>query len=967
MSTRRISWFKRISLLLLFVLFSGSRLTAQVYFFDDFENGLNKWIVSGQDWAIIDSDSRSATHSVTESPIGNYEANDNSTMLLANPVSLASSTEPVLTFWHKLGVWDNAIDVDHGIVELSEDGGTTWPVVLQDWTIITLSTWSFFQAELSEYKTSPILIRFRLRADGDTRVGDGWVIDDVEIKEKDTTTLPFPFSDDFENGLENWKSGPEWKLITDDFRSPNHAVTESASSNYIPNANSTLCLKNPIDLSGSVQPVLRFWHKLGVWDNAIDVDHGIVELSEDGGTTWPVVLQDWTIITLSTWSFFQADLSAYKTSPILLRFRLRADGDTRVGDGWVIDDVEIKEKDTTTLPFPFSDDFENGLSNWISGPEWEVTTDDFRSGSFSITESASSNYRPDANSTILLAHPIDLSGTTEPVLRFWYKLGVWDNAINVDHGIVELSEDGGTTWPVVLQDWTIITLSTWSFFQAELSEYKTSPILIRFRLRADGDTRVGDGWVLDDVEIKEKDTTTLSFPFSDDFENGLSNWISGPEWEVTTDDFRSGSFSITESASSNYRPDANSTILLAHPIDLSGTGQPRLRFWHKLDVWDNAINVDHGIVELSEDGGTTWPVVLSDWSITTFGWSFFQADLSAYKTSPILIRFRLRADGDTRVGDGWVIDDVEIFDIGGPSPPSGDVDSNGVVDSLDAVLILKHLVGEITLTPQQQTNADVSFDGTLSAWDASLIQQFAAGSIGSLPHNNVVEATGTITMTDMVVIGDQEEVALKLTNENNIYGFQLTVLYDPSDLEYQSAVWADAFKSFTPHVHNDSDSGIIRFAGADSLPVHDAPFLVLLNFRVKDISVIDTTLVTLESLRWNEGPVIDPDAESELITDVDEPGNRVGPGIPKKFSLHQNYPNPFNPTTLIRYELPKATDVRIDVYNVRGQRVAELMNGFMPAGVHELSFDASSLSTGVYLYRIQTSEFQQMRKMLLVK
>lgn len=89
---------------------------------------------------------------------------------------------------------------------------------------------------------------------------------------------------------------------------------------------------------------------------------------------------------------------------------------------------------------------------------------------------------------------------------------------------------------------------------------------------------------------------------------------------------------------------------------------------------------------------------------------------------------------------------------------------------------------------------------------------------------------------------------------------------------------------------------------------------------------------------------------------------------PDRFELMQNYPNPFNPATTIRFALPQASEVTLNVYNVVGQRVAVLASGQrFSAGVHSLRFDASDLSSGVYLYEIVAGSFRSTRKMLLVK
>ena len=89
--------------------------------------------------------------------------------------------------------------------------------------------------------------------------------------------------------------------------------------------------------------------------------------------------------------------------------------------------------------------------------------------------------------------------------------------------------------------------------------------------------------------------------------------------------------------------------------------------------------------------------------------------------------------------------------------------------------------------------------------------------------------------------------------------------------------------------------------------------------------------------------------------------------LPQKFSLHQNYPNPFNPSTRIKFDLPKPENVKIEVYNIIGQKVETLLNKPLPAGYHEVEFNGHNLSSGVYLYRIEAGEFQDVKKMILIK
>ena len=88
---------------------------------------------------------------------------------------------------------------------------------------------------------------------------------------------------------------------------------------------------------------------------------------------------------------------------------------------------------------------------------------------------------------------------------------------------------------------------------------------------------------------------------------------------------------------------------------------------------------------------------------------------------------------------------------------------------------------------------------------------------------------------------------------------------------------------------------------------------------------------------------------------------------PLTFDLAQNYPNPFNPSTNIKFSVPEAGNVKLSVYNLVGEEVAVLVNGFSQAGTFEATFDASNLSTGVYLYKLQSTNSVQTKKMMLLK
>jgi hypothetical protein len=89
--------------------------------------------------------------------------------------------------------------------------------------------------------------------------------------------------------------------------------------------------------------------------------------------------------------------------------------------------------------------------------------------------------------------------------------------------------------------------------------------------------------------------------------------------------------------------------------------------------------------------------------------------------------------------------------------------------------------------------------------------------------------------------------------------------------------------------------------------------------------------------------------------------------IPSQFKLEQNRPNPFNPTTKIYYTLPESGKVKIEIFNMLGQKVEELENTFKEPGNYSVDFDAGNLSSGIYYYSLSTDKFYDCKKMLLLK
>jgi predicted GH43/DUF377 family glycosyl hydrolase len=125
----------------------------------------------------------------------------------------------------------------------------------------------------------------------------------------------------------------------------------------------------------------------------------------------------------------------------------------------------------------------------------------------------------------------------------------------------------------------------------------------------------------------------------------------------------------------------------------------------------------------------------------------------------------------------------------------------------------------------------------------------------------------------------------------------------------------------------------------------------------------DGSRVSTETNLWRIGLARLP-IDTLITLDISDNSK---PYKPKNFSLSQNYPNPFNPSTRIEFTLSRSELVQLQVYNIKGQEIQTLLNKKMPVGRHRVEFNGDNLSSGIYLYRIHTSEFQDVKKMVLLK
>lgn len=259
----------------------------------------------------------------------------------------------------------------------------------------------------------------------------------------------------------------------------------------------------------------------------------------------------------------------------------------------------------------------------------------------------------------------------------------------------------------------------------------------------------------------------------------------------------------------------------------------------------------------------------------------------------------------------------------------------------------------------------------------------AMGNTQRLPNHNTIIGWGTGTSPAISEVKPNGEVALFLTIPDTMYnyrGFKFpwkTNLFvgNPESLVFGYVPLGDSLE-LPLEIINNSDKQIeinstynrdSVYTIEASLPISFAPFdkdTILVKFKpISEGDYFDDL-----HLRW------DTDGQRiaqvvPLIGSTDPNFTAVNETVvkPKEYNLSQNYPNPFNPTTQINYSVPKTSLVTIKVYDILGKEVATLVNKEKTAGNYPVQFNATSLSSGVYFYRLQAGDYIETKKMILLK
>jgi len=296
----------------------------------------------------------------------------------------------------------------------------------------------------------------------------------------------------------------------------------------------------------------------------------------------------------------------------------------------------------------------------------------------------------------------------------------------------------------------------------------------------------------------------------------------------------------------------------------------------------------------------------------------------------------------------------------------GDINHDGSVDISDVVMNINFILQNEDPTGEQEYAADYNSDLRVNIADV-------VGMINRILDLSKILAKATYTQpvemglpVQAVMQDNVLTLPLEMMSDKSIAGMQIELLYDPSQLKPLSPSFEGDASSRISTVQNTAEAGrvIYLFYSTENeiITASDLPSFQFEIITENDNlhSGITLTKAVVASAR---GISMDIQYGNKVAFTTSQPG---------QYALYQNYPNPFNATTSIKYDLPVASAVTIEIYNVLGQKVRTLLDEDVTAGSHAIRWDgrndnAYELSANIYFVRFRANHFVRHQKILLVK
>ncbi|MGK9475815.1 T9SS type A sorting domain-containing protein [Melioribacter sp. OK-6-Me] len=308
--------------------------------------------------------------------------------------------------------------------------------------------------------------------------------------------------------------------------------------------------------------------------------------------------------------------------------------------------------------------------------------------------------------------------------------------------------------------------------------------------------------------------------------------------------------------------------------------------------------------------------------------------------------------------------DFNVADISGSNGFESDNDGTGTLNEPRTRPIFSNVTMVGPLVTPDYSGYNPNFKrglhlrrSTLTSLYNSIVMGYPVGLYLDGENSVAGAQSDSLQIRNTIIAGSQSGKNLT----TNVSGFDVASWFKtPSYSNHEFATSAEV-KLTDPFNQNNPNAVPMGDSPAASGASFDNPRLIGGFFEVVNyIGAFDPS-----GVRWDEyWANYDPQFTDYTITSVEEEYTNI---IPAGYELSQNYPNPFNPTTTISFVLPKSGNVKLTVYNVLGQEIEKLINGYKEAGKYNITWNANNLPSGLYIYRLETENYVVSKKMTLLK
>jgi hypothetical protein len=487
---------------------------------------------------------------------------------------------------------------DYGYVEVSSDNSSTWT----RWYAVTgqgPTNWTEVRIDLAGYAGNQVLIRFRLKADAQNQY-DGWHLDDVQITDQTPPSLGNSFADlvDQTSSATNWASS-SW------VQTPGNPTNGQGMTWRFQIGNGSrpapgINLYAPLTLSGALNLAGATNPKLSFWWRAAAQQNNALyaQASTDGGKNWS---------TLWGWG------SYYNQSMDWTRQQI--DLNSYIGHT----NLALRFLAYINPDYAFAVDFQ---------------IDEVIVGDAPADETLTASPGPDPR------HSAQLNWTASAASDFAYYAIYRDVSPNIGPN-----------------DFRVTVISNRNTVSFQDNGLDMSGQTYYYRILA-WDTDGLHNWGASEVSYQTAwGQMVTNYPAGEGFESGDANWALDRPWGITSNMSHSGTQCLAANAGGNYADNADTSAYMR--VDLTASARPQLSFWQHYAFEPNQ---DYGFVEVSLNNGSTWTRLYAVTSQSGAGWEQAQVDMGTYAGTQILLRFRIKSDGQNPYS-GWYIDDVQIRDF----------------------------------------------------------------------------------------------------------------------------------------------------------------------------------------------------------------------------------------------------------------------------------------------------------------